>query len=153
MRRERSHFVASFDSGAALSLGGGSSSGNNTLGSTNRGLGGGFKSIGASTTQIPSAGAIFQQQQSPKGLWAGSWTSPFDGGGRTRLSGGGICQAIYNFRLYQSVVNAFETDGFYLRSTQDGIDWELWQRTRTHRSKKQTKKNLAEFFLILFFDV
>jgi len=42
-----------------------------------------------------------------------------------------VTQAIFNFRLYQSVANLFDTDGYFVRSTADGADWDLWQKTST----------------------
>jgi hypothetical protein len=60
-------------------------------------------------------------------LWF-SWTRPFDGGGRASVP---ITQAIFNFKLFQACVNPFDQDSFYVRSTQDGHDWDLWQKAGT----------------------
>jgi Ran GTPase-activating protein (RanGAP) involved in mRNA processing and transport len=61
-----------------------------------------------------------------RALWCGNWTQPFDGGGRTT---GSLAEAIFDDQIVQVLCNP-HAKAFYVRkSTQQGSEWDLWQKT------------------------
>jgi len=59
-------------------------------------------------------------------LWLYSWSQPFDGGGRTT---GSVAEAIFDDQIIQVLCNP-HAKAFYVRkSTQQGTEWDLWQKT------------------------
>lgn len=55
-----------------------------------------------------------------------SWTHPFDGGGRTT---GSLAESVFDDQIIQVLCNP-HSKAFYVRkSTQQGTEWDLWQKT------------------------